>query len=241
MKLHRTTFKTFLIKIFPGTLILLLFLFPFLVTKVQASEPSFSFYPDGGVIMNKDEGFVVDILIDTAGQEILSAKFTVLFDPEVLQITQAERNNTLFAQFPQDESTIDNSEGVVMLSGFSQSGTGGLYVTEDTPDVFARLSFDILDEGETELDWQFGGQDAIFDTAMFRDASPPQNILQTKPSSAIFTIGDVIYEETPDTGIALDEYIIVTGVVLLLFGGFMVFTRPGNVRKKTGTVVMYDE
>lgn len=200
----------------------------------------FSFYPDGGVVMNKEEGFVVDILIDTAGQEILSAKFTVLFDPETLQVTRAERNNTLFAQFPQDESTIDNTEGVVMLSGFSQSGTGGLYSTVGEPDVFARLSFEILQEGETELDWMYG-EDAIFDTAMYRDGSPPQNILLTKPGETIFTIGDTVYEDIPETGLVLEEYVLVTGLVLLLFGGFMVFTRPGNIRKKTGTVVIYDE
>lgn len=216
-------------------------------STVMASDPTFSFYPDGGVIMDMEDGFVVDVLIDTAGQEILSAKFTVTFDPEVLQVRQAERNNTLFAQFPQDESTIDNSGGVVMLSGFSQSGTGGLYVTEDSPDVFARLTFDVLQEVETVLDWQYSGDDGIFDSAMYKDGSPPQNILLTKPRAATFTVGDavgddpIIYDETPDTGLALDEYILVTGLVLVLFGAFMVFTRPGNVRKKTGIVVLHDE
>lgn len=201
----------------------------------------FSFFPEGGTVLNKDDGFTVDILIDTAGQEIISAKFAVLFDPEMLQVEKAERNNSLFAQFPEDDSTIDNSTGVVMLSGFTQSGTGTLYSSTGEPDIFARLTFEILKEGDAKLDWEYHGGVEILDTAMFRDASPPQNILLSKPSSVVFTIGDVIYGDVPDTGISLDGYILVTGVVLVLFGGFMIFTRPGNLRKKTGTVIVYNE
>jgi hypothetical protein len=189
--------------------------------------------------MNKEEGFVVDILIDTAGEEILSAKFTVLFDPEVLQLKKAERNNSLFLLFPQDESTIDNTNGVVLLTGFTQSGTGALYASGDKPDVLARLTFDVLQEGETVLDWEYDGESAIFETGMYKDGSPPQNILVTKPNPATFEIGDVIYEP-PVTGLSLNRYVLVTGVVLVLFGAFMVFTRPGGF-KKSGTVVMYDE
>ncbi|MFA7654937.1 MAG: hypothetical protein WCX98_02465, partial [Candidatus Dojkabacteria bacterium] len=93
--------------------ILTTFLFSFFFlflgsTFLFASEPSMSFYPNGGVVLNKNNGFIVDILIDSSGEEIALAKFTVLFDPQFLQLKKAERNNTLFDQFPVDELSTDN-------------------------------------------------------------------------------------------------------------------------------------
>jgi hypothetical protein len=233
-KLFKTSFLLFVSSLF------FVVLFAIQPNTVKALEPTFSFFPDGGTVANREQGFVVDVLIDTAGEEIVSAKFTVLFDPEVLQIKKAERNNSLFSDFPDDESTIDNTNGVVMLSGFVQSGTGPLYSTQEKPDVLARLTFEVLQEGETTLDWEYDGEDAIFDTAMYADGSPPLNILSSKPNAVVFLIGDEIIE-TPETGLSTDKYILVTGIVLVLFGAFMIFTRPHGFRKKTGTVVMHDE
>ena len=145
-------------------------------------------------------------------------------------------------QYPEDESSLDNENGVVLLTGFTQSGSGTLYTTQEKPDIFARLTFDVLQEGETTLEWEYGGGNPIFDSAMFKEGSPPQNILLSKPGSAIFRIGNVILDpSTVDTAIPLDKYILVTGLVLTLFGAFMVFTRPNSIRRKSGTVVVYDE
>ncbi len=211
-------------------------------TIVKASEPYFSFYPPGGTVLNKNNGFVVDILINSGGQGLTSAKFTVLFDPAVLQLKKAERNNSLFMQYSEDESSLDNENGVVLLTGFTQSGSGTLYSTLEKPDVFARLTFDVLQEGETVLEWEYGGSNPIFDTAMFKEGSPPQNILFTEPEPATFRIGSVILDpSTVDTAIPIDKYILATGLVLTLFGAFMVFTRPGSIRRKSGTVIVYDE
>ena len=214
------------------------------LTKVYAqeeSEPILNLYPPGGRVLNKDQGFVVDVLIDTAGQEIISANFSILFDPKVLQVKKAERNNSIFSQFPEDEASIDNKNGVIYLTGFTQSGTDTLYKTEEEPDIFARITFQVLEVGETTLDWEFG-DNANFGTGIYADGSPPQNILKSKPASATFTIGDEILNPSNlNTGFTVDKYIIVTGAVLLLFGGFMVFTKPRSFRKKSGTVVIYDE
>jgi hypothetical protein len=220
----------------------LFFVFTFsnFLQKVNAAEPTFSFFPNGGTVANREQGFIVDVLIDTAGEEIVSAKFTILFDPKVLQVKKAERNNTLFSQFPEDESSIDNTNGVVMLSGFTQSGSGNLYSTGEKPDVLARITFEVLQEGETTLDWEYDREDVVFDTAMYADGSPPLNILPSKPDGAIFSISDEVVE-IPETGFSTDKYILVTGTVLVLFGAFMIFTRPHGFRRKTGTVVIHDE
>jgi len=223
-------------------LIIPLFLILVKPTITYGAEPSFSLYPKGGTVVNKNNGFVVDVIIDSGGEKLTSAKFTLLFDPEILQLKKAERNNSLFAQFPEDESSLDNENGVVLLTGFTQSGANTLYQTSEKPDVFARLTFNVLKEGEAILDWEYGGTGTTFNTSMFKDGSPPQNVLSTKPESATFTIGEVILDpSTVNTAIPIDKYILVTGAVLILFGAFMVFTKPSNFRKKSGTVVVYDE
>lgn len=201
-----------------------------------------SFYPKGGVVLNKENGFIVDILINTAGEEIALAKFTVLFDPEFLQLKKAERNNTLFDEFPQDETSTDNENGVILLTGFTQSGEGTLYKTGEKSDIFARLTFDVLKEGETELDWEYVGTGTTFDTVILKDGSPPINILTSKPESATFTVGDVIVDPNiPTTSIPVDKYVLVTGIILVLFGGVLVLTRPRSVKKRKGTVLLYDD
>lgn len=222
----------------PITLLVLSFSF----VGAFAQEPNFSLYPNGGTVMNKDNGFVVDVLIDTAGREIMSAKFALNFDPEVLQIKKAERNNSLFAQYPGDESSLDNENGLVMLSGFTQSGDGGLYVTGEKADVFARLTFEVLQEGETEIGWEYGENRNLFETVMYIEGSPPQDILTARNEPSVFVIGEnVIDPSTVSPGLSVDKYVLATGFVLVLFGAFMVFSRPSSMVRRKGTVVIYDE
>lgn len=222
---------------------LLVILFPlmFLPTKsIFASEPNFSFYPDGGDVVNKQEGFLVDVLIDSGGEELVSARFVVTFDPEYLKLEKAERNNALFEQWPNDESTIDNENGVVMLTGFTQSGSGTLYTTGSKPDVMARLKFEIVKPGDTVLDWEFDNGDNLFQSVMLIDGSPPTNILEAKPDSATFKIGEKVYNPI-NTAISLDKAVLVSGVVLIIFGGLMVFAKPRNFTKGKGTIIIYEK
>ncbi|MDD2578313.1 MAG: cohesin domain-containing protein [Candidatus Dojkabacteria bacterium] len=211
-------------------------------TFLFASEPSMSFYPNGGVVLNKNNGFIVDILIDSSGEEIALAKFTVLFDPQFLQLKKAERNNTLFDQFPVDELSTDNENGVILLTGFTQSGTSTLYKTGEKPDVFARLTFDVLQEGETELGWEYVGTGVTFDTVMLKDGSPPTNILTAKPESATFTVGDVLIDPNiPTTSVPIDKYLLITGIILVIFGGVLVLTKPKRPGRRKGTVLLYGD
>jgi len=208
-------------------------------TTVFSAEPSFSFFPKGGIVADKSKGFSVDVLIDTAGEKAMSAKFVVLFDPTVLRLVKAERNTSLFSQWPEDESTIDNDNGVVMLSGFTQSGTGDPYMTSGDADVMAKLSFEVLRDKTTYLDWEYDTNNGVFDTQIMKDGSPPFNILNTKPSAVTFQIGSGgVLKPDVNTGIFDVKYLIAVGVVLFLFGGFIVFSRPNFYRRSKGTIVI---
>jgi len=221
-------------------LVILLPLLFFPARNVFASEPSFSFYPDGGDVVNKDNGFLVDVLIDSGGAELTSARFVVTFDPAYVTVEKAERNNALFEQWPSDESTIDNKNGIVMLTGFTQSGSGTLYKTGAKPDVMARLSFKIVKAGTTTLGWEFDNGENLFQSVMLTDGSPPTNILKTKPESAVFKIGAKQYNPI-NTAIPFDKAILVVGVILIVFGGLMVFAKPKNFSKGKGTIIVYEK
>ncbi|KKP81617.1 MAG: hypothetical protein UR84_C0020G0006 [candidate division WS6 bacterium GW2011_GWD1_35_594] len=104
-----------------------------------ALEPSFSFYPSSGVVEDINEGFTVDVLIDSAGQSVSKARVTIKYDPNVIQLRKALRNNSLFEQWPIDESSTDNTNGVVMLTGYTPSDSSkDEYITSVVPDVFTR-------------------------------------------------------------------------------------------------------
>jgi len=228
--------KFVLIKIF---VILILTISPSLIS---ASGGEFTLYPSGTKAYDRGEGFTVDILIDSAGESLIKARSVITFDAELVKVTEAKRNNSLFLTWPVDESTIDNVNGVVMLTGFTQSGTGQPYLTEGDDDVFARLTFEILKEGELLLDWEFSGIDESFNSVMMTDGSPPLNILTTKPDSARYTllIGEAVVDTAPDTGIEFEFSEILVGSFLVVIGMYLMIVKPAPTKRR-GTVVIYEE
>lgn len=220
----------------------------FFSTKSFASNPSFSLYPASGMVIDSSKGFSVDVRINTDGEKSNSARFTILFNSEDLQLTKVERNSKLFKQWPEDESSVDNDNGLVMLTGFTQGGEEeDSYVTNGEFDIIARLTFKVLKEGSTTIDWEYDTNNGVFDTYIMRDGSPPVNMLMNKPSSGTYSIGggsgsdgsNGLDPSTVNTAIEFDwRYVVITGVVMFLFGGFMIFTRPGMYRRKKGTLVV---
>ncbi len=231
------------IKKFITTITICLF---FLVPEIIFAAPNFSINPSSGYVA-KDKEFTIDILIDSDLEELVKARFVITFDPEKVKILKAKRNNGLFETYPSTEQTTDNSNGVVMLTGFTQSGSGTLYKTATSPDIFARLTFLALKEGEVKFEWEYSGEDVPFKTIMLKDGSPPQNVMISKPSSVKFTIQNAGNAQQPKTGIFEDAGFIpgiigIIGGVMLFAGSSLVieFTRKYRT-KKYRTMVEYDD
>jgi hypothetical protein len=223
-------------KIFAITIVALLNLL--LVPRIEAASPSLSFYPSSGIVKSTDDGFTVDVLIDSGDKKLTKARMVFNFDPTQLQIRKASRNNSLFEQWPNDESTLDNTNGVVMLTGFTQSGSGTLYQTSGDPDLLARIEFDVLeeeDDAEILLEWEYTGNDDLFQSVLLADGSPPQNVLDSRPTDANFRFG-----ELTQTAISPHHLAFVIGGILILFAGVLISSKPELTRKKYGTVVVYD-
>lgn len=220
--------------------------FLFSTRKLFASNPSFSLYPASGMVVDTTKGFSVDVRINTDGEKSNSARFTLLFDPRYLQLTKVERNSSLFRKWPEDETSVDNENGVVMLTGFTQSGEeSDTYVTNGEYDIIARLTFKVMREGATTIDWEYDTNNGVFDTYIMRDGSPPTNMLTSKPKSGTYQIGvsgedgKPLDPSTVTTAVEFDwRYVVVTGIVMLLFGAFMIFTRPEVYRRRKGTIVV---
>lgn len=208
--------------------------------SVLASEPSFEFYPTGGIIQDVEEGFTVDVLIDSGGYDITKARMVVKFNPKIVQLESAMKNNSLFEQWPTAESSTDNTNGIVMLTGYTpKDGDLAMYKTEGSPDVFARLRFEIIStkSNDLTLSFEFTGEDEELKSVIMKDATTPVNVMSTKPASVTFSLNS---EEIPETAIDMNTVGIVVGAILMLVGAFVRGGRTNFFEKKRGTIVLED-
>jgi hypothetical protein len=209
-------------------------------TYLFASEPSFSIYPSNGVVKDASKGFTIDVLINTGNYSITKAMFTLKFNPDQVRVVNAHRNNSLFDQWPEDESTIDNQVGVIMLTGFTQSGgSSTLYQSSGVSEVMARLEFEVVTEEKEDIyfDFLYSGTDTLFSSVITRDGSPPQNVLATQPQGAKFSISGY---RSPDTAIDPSYLGVIFGIVSIAVGIFITNIRTSTFRKRKGTVVLYE-
>ena len=62
---------------------------PLLREKAYASDAPLFFYPSSGIVEDVEEGFTVDVLIDSGGVEISKARVVVKYDPQVIILKEA--------------------------------------------------------------------------------------------------------------------------------------------------------
>lgn len=223
-----------------GGILILTVVLSFSGIKVFASDATFSFYPASGVIRDVNEGFTVDVLINSGGYEISKARAVVKFDPTVIQLRTPMRNVSLFEDWPLEQSTVDNENGIIMLTGYTPlDSEKAFYKTLNTEDVFARLEFSVIDPNAEEivLTYEYSGIDELFKSSLIKADISGMNVLLAQPSSATFTLN---MDDVPDTAIDMNTIGILVGVLLILVGGFV---RSSKVNFNTfgrGTIVLED-
>lgn len=207
--------------------------------KAYAKDASFSFYPSSGVVKDIDEGFTVDILIDSGDYDISKARAVVSFNPKVIQLKKAYRNDSLFEKWDDTESSTDNRNGIVMLTGVTANVEAmPFYFTQGEPDIFARLEFDIVTTKSTTpiiLEFEYSGTDEELNSVILKSGTPEINVLTTAPLSAQFTMDG---DDIPDTALDMNVVGIVGGIILILIGAFVSGSNPDIFRKRRGTIVL---
>ncbi len=217
--------------------ILIISIVPLFFSKpVEAAGADFSLRPSSGYVALGEE-FKVDLLIDSGTDEIMLARVVLAYDPRVIEVKNVERNDSLFCDWPEDEQTVDQDNGVIIISGFCQSGAGNLYQTASAPDVLARITFEPKKVGSTPLEFEWSGEDEPYNSVLMADGSPPQNVLLSQPRPGDFTVvgsidgspsgGDDDSNpgggETPATSIMIFESrSFAVGVIILALSGLTI-------------------
>lgn len=185
--------------------------------RAQAQDASFSIRPEEGYVKGDSE-FIMDILINSGGQELTLARAVIVFDPEMVEITKVEKYDALFCNWPEENQSIDQENGVISIMGQCQSGADNLYSTSGEPDVYARISFLAESIGDVTFDWEWSGENQEFKSVLMQDGSPPQNILDSKPNSVTYEILEVadLPDDTPDTGFWDNDALIISLCAILI-------------------------
>jgi len=227
----------------------------FVATAVTVSYAAdFKLHPQGGYVQYPDE-FYVDVLIDAPDEKVTLARAVLLFDPSLVEVEDVSVNNGIFSKYPTDSQIVDNTNGVIQIEGFSQ--TGALYSTDADSsaqggDVFARLKFKTLYPDKLVLEWKYDGQDTPHNTVIMRNGSPPENILKTKPSNIEIIIQNPnayippTADNQPNTSVVDGAIYTAVGILaiavivftlLLIWGGLL----SKRVKEGVGTIVIVDD
>ncbi|GAB4162820.1 MAG: hypothetical protein Fur003_5690 [Candidatus Dojkabacteria bacterium] len=222
---------------------------------ILASRPTsafaakFTLYPASGKVVVGDT-FTVDVLIDTEGKSTLQSKAVITFDPTRLEVVSADRNNSLYTTYPVADQSVDNTNGVVMVSGFTQSGAGTLYKTNGAADVFVRIKFKALKTGAASIDWEYDGTQGQFQSIIMADGSPAQNVLLAAPTKGTYTVTSQSSTPptpvTPDTGLFDQSGLFIGGGVLVaaiaIFAGLTIYSKANQriASSKKKTIVIYE-
>jgi len=175
--MKKTVFKVCLIPF------LCLSIFLGFASASYAAGPSLSLYPKTGyAVLNKD--FSVDIMLDTGCEDTITTRAVFRFDPDKLQVIKAQHGE-LYCQYPEDEYTVDNVGGWVMLTGFCLDP---YYNSGSSASLFGRITFRPKVEGTVTMDFEFDGSDKEWKSIVTDNGSPPQNVLTNTPVGGTYTV-----------------------------------------------------
>jgi type 1 fimbria pilin len=189
-------------------------------------------------------GQTVNVIVSLSAASSLQvsyAKTVLLFDPEILEIRDVVAGS-LFCKYPTDGASYasDNSQGVVMVTGFSD-GTAGCNFPQltTTPATFFTIQFRGKKNGASNLQFRFSGTNDAQNSSVMDNNSPTQFVLSTPANGDIVVSSGVTPTATPvpqppdDLGVS-PTTLIISGIVgFSLVGGIYIFShRPKSFQKR---------
>lgn len=201
----------------------------FSANKIYAETGEFTLSKEIKDVRVGDQ-FYVDLNIDSDGESLILARSALTFDQNKAKLVKVERNEDMFCDWDEDRQSADNENGVIVVEGYCQSGTSQLYRTVGEPEIYARFTFEAIEDGDFGLNWEWSGENEDFKSVVMAEGSPPQNILENKPSGISYTIvgkDDKIPDrtKTPRTGV-FDFLNVGLGALFIAFSvlSFLIFT-----------------
>jgi hypothetical protein len=163
----------------------------FLPSPAMAASPRIYLYPQTGYAL-LGENFTADIMLDTRGSDTTKVKAVIEFDPELVEVTEAKHGD-IFCQYPEDEYTVDNQEGWIVLTGFCLDP---IYRTSSEAELFGRFTFRPRKEGTVDMDFiTENGTDDNYTLAM--DTSSPPQVIDVTAEGAQYTIASDVSPGDP--------------------------------------------
>ncbi len=164
------------------------------------------------------EEFTVDIMIDTGGVDVQTARASLSYDPDIIQVIAVSHSN-IFCQFPDSGYEVDNTNGQMILTGFCQDEH---YGTVGDADILGRITFKGMSGGSVEVSFNFDGTDDDEMTYMKTPGSPPQTLDMTTPTDGTYTISGAAVQDDdlPETGL-WENASVTFGVSLVLLSIFV--------------------
>lgn len=184
----------------------------------------------------------IDVAINiksTAAKQISYARAILVFDPTMLEITQAVEAGSMFCNYPTDEGNYiaDNTEGQLMITGISTGETACPHPQATTAGtLFARVTFRAKKTGTAELAFMFNGREADGMSGISDSNSPPTFIMSS-PQDGAYTIVTSLATPTPNPppNLGVDPRIII-GVAIGIAGlGWYLYPRKEQIQRVVAT------
>ncbi len=159
---------------------------PQIFSSINAAGATLSLYPSSGyAVLN--ENFAVDIMLDTGGAETTSTQAVFRFDPDKIEVTKAQHGE-LYCDYPDDDYSVDNVDGWVKLTGFCLDP---YYSSGSSEELFGRITFQPLVEGEVELEFVTTGTNEDWYSFVKDTGSPPEDILSSSSDGRYTVVSEV--------------------------------------------------
>ncbi len=175
-----------------------------------ALSASLSLSPSTGSYAVGDN-FDVQIMLDTAGEDVSAVDAIINYDSSVLQVTDITPG-TIFSTYP-EQSASSNTIEVSGLDGSTTSPFNG------SNGVLATIGFRVLDEGDTDLTFDFTAGSTL-DSNVVEASSGQSNDILNSVSNASYSL---LPEGTGNSDLPGAALFLSTKRTLLIIIG-MVFT-----------------